>query len=103
MIPFLDLLGPDLSYWVTQFVLTVARLSFVIMLMPGIGERVIPAQVRVFAARFVGGDLRSWHHQLSEMPTQIAHRSGPVFASLLSLFLGIGLSIIIWVPPLPGR
>jgi flagellar biosynthetic protein FliR len=39
--------GPQLSAWIILFMLIVARLSFVIFLMPGIGDQTVPARVRV--------------------------------------------------------
>ena len=39
--------GPQLSAWIILFMLIVARLTFVIFLMPGIGDQTVPARVRV--------------------------------------------------------
>ena len=47
--------SPDmipLADWIAEYMIVVARLSFVIFLMPGIGEQVIPVQVR---ALLLGG------------------------------------------------
>ncbi|MEP1142605.1 MAG: flagellar biosynthetic protein FliR [Henriciella sp.] len=103
MIPLLDLLGPDLSFWVTQFMLTVARLSFVIILIPGIGEQMIPAQVRVYVllglAAAVSG-MGITNYALPESLTDL----GIVMVTelLLSLFLGIGLRVVIWTLNIAG-
>lgn len=103
MIPILDLLGPDLADWVGQFMLTVARLSFVIILIPGLGERVIPAQVRVLVLLALSAAISRLGITDYEMPTQTAAFMMVMFTEvLLSLFLGIGLRVIIWVLGIAG-
>ena len=97
MIAFLDLLGPDLSYWVTQFILTVARLSFVIILIPGIGEQMIPAQVRVYLLMGLSAAVSGLGITNYVLPDSLTDL-GIVLVTelLLSLFLGIGLRVVIW-------
>nr|WP_070960297.1 flagellar biosynthetic protein FliR [Hyphomonas sp. Mor2] len=103
MIPIIDLLGPDLADWVGQFMLTVARLSFVIILIPGIGERVIPAQVRVMVLLALSAAITGLGITNYEMPTQMADFALVMFTEIvLSLFLGIGLRVIIWVLGIAG-
>jgi len=103
MIPFIDLLGPDLSVWVGQFILTVARLSFVIMLIPGIGERVIPAQVRIMVLLALAAAISGIGITDYELPSRFADLGFIlVTETLLSLFLGIGLRVIIWVLSITG-
>jgi len=97
MIPYLDLLGPDLSFWVAQFMLTVARLSFVIILIPGIGEQVIPAQVRVYVLLGLSAAVSGLGITNYVLPDSLTSL-GVVLVTelLLSLFLGIGLRVVIW-------
>lgn len=103
MIPIINLLGPDLADWVGQFMLTVARLSFVIILIPGIGERVIPAQARVMVLLALSAAISGLGITDYEMPTRIADFMFVLFTeALLSLFLGIGLRLIIWVLGIAG-
>jgi flagellar biosynthetic protein FliR len=103
MIPIFDLLGPDLADWVGQFMLTVARLSFVIILIPGLGERVIPAQVRVLVLLALSAAISGLGITDYEMPTQTGAFMMVMFTEvLLSLFLGIGLRMIIWVLGIAG-
>ena len=103
MIPFLDLMGPDLSYWVTQFVLTVARLSFVIMLMPGIGENMIPMQVRLYLLLGLAAAVSGLGITNYPIPDSTTDLGLVVFTEvLLSLFLGIGLRVVIWALNIAG-
>ena len=95
--PFMDLLGPDLSHWVAQFVLTVARLSFVIALLPGIGEQVIPAQIRVYLLLGLSAAISGLGITNYVLPDSLTDIGIVVVTELLlSLFLGIGLRVVIW-------
>ena len=97
MIPLLDLLGPDLSYWVAQFMLTVARLSFVIILMPGIGEQMIPAQVRVYLLLGLSAAISGLGITDYTLPESLTDLGIVIVMELLlGLFLGIGLRVVIW-------
>lgn len=103
MIPIINLLGPDLADWVGQFMLTVARLSFVIILIPGLGERVIPAQVRIMILLALSAAISGLGITDYEMPTQTADFMFVMLTEvLLSLFLGIGLRVIVWVLGIAG-
>ncbi|MEL7540594.1 MAG: flagellar biosynthetic protein FliR, partial [Pseudomonadota bacterium] len=103
MMPFLDLLGPDLSYWVAQFVLTVARLSFVIALLPGIGEQMIPAQVRVYVLLGLSAAISGLGITNYVLPDSLTDLGVVVITELLlSLFLGIGLRVVIWTLNIAG-
>ena len=103
MIPFMDLLGPDLSYWVAQFILTVARLSFVIILIPGIGEQMIPAQVRVYLLLGLSAAISGLGITNYVLPDSLTDLGGVVVTELLlSLFLGIGLRVVVWVLNIAG-
>jgi len=97
MIPFLDLLGPDLSYWVAQFILTVARLSFVIILIPGIGEQMIPPQIRVYVLLGLSAAVSGLGITNYVLPESLTDLGVVIITELLlSLFLGIGLRVVIW-------
>ena len=103
MIPFLDLLGPDLTYWVTQFLLTMARLSFVVILIPGIGEQMIPAQVRVYLLLGLSAAISGLGITDYVLPDSLVDLGVVVVMELLlSLFLGIGLRVVIWALNIAG-
>ncbi|MHA7899781.1 MAG: flagellar biosynthetic protein FliR [Henriciella sp.] len=103
MIPFLDLLGPDLSYWVAQFIVTVARLSFVIVLIPGIGEQMIPAQVRVYLLLGLAAAISGLGITDYVLPDNLTDFGIVIVTELLlSLFLGIGLRVVIWTLNIAG-
>lgn len=103
MIPLIDLLGPDLSTWVGQFMLTVARLSFVIILMPGIGERVIPMQVRLYVLLGLSAAISGMGITNYEIPSRAVDLGLIMLTELLlGLFLGVGLRMIIWVLSIAG-
>ncbi len=51
-----ELSGP-LATWIALLMVVVARLSFVVFLMPGIGEQVIPTQVRLLVLLSLSGAL----------------------------------------------
>lgn len=101
--PVLDLLGPDLSYWVAQFVLTLARLSFVIALLPGIGEQMIPMQIRVYVLLGLSAAISGLGITNYVLPDTLTDLGLVVITELLlSLFLGIGLRVVIWVLNIAG-
>ncbi|MEO0606851.1 MAG: flagellar biosynthetic protein FliR [Pseudomonadota bacterium] len=103
MIPLIDLLGPDLTDWVGQFMLTLARLSFVIMLMPGIGERMIPTQVRIYVLLGLSAAISGLGINDYELPTRLVDLAIVLLTeTLLSLFLGVGLRVVIWVLSIAG-
>lgn len=103
MIPFLDLLGPDLSYWVAQFIVTLARLSFVIALIPGIGEQMIPAQVRVYLLLGLAAAISGLGITDYVLPDNLTDFGIVIVTELLlSLFLGIGLRVVIWTLNIAG-
>lgn len=103
MTPLIDLLGPDLSDWVGQFILTLSRLSFVIILIPGIGERVIPVQVRLLVLLGLSAAISGTGITAYEIPDQFTAFGLVIMTELLlSLFLGIGLRVIIWVLSIAG-
>jgi len=103
MMPLFDLLGPNLSEWVGQFMLTLARLSFVIMLMPGLGDRMIPAQVRLFVLLGLSAAISGIGITDYELPTNLIDLMVVLTVEVLfSLFLGIGLRVVIWVLSIAG-
>ena len=103
MIPFIDLLGPDLSYWVAQFVLTLARLSFVSALLPGIGEQMIPVQIRLFLLLGLSAAISGLGITNYVLPESLTDLGIVLITELLlSLFLGVGLRVVIWTLNIAG-
>lgn len=103
MIPLMDLLSTDLSNWVAQFILTLARLSFVIAFMPGIGERMIPAQMRVYLLLGLSAAISGMGITNYVLPDSLTDLGVLVIMELLlSLFLGIGLRVVVWVLNIAG-
>ena len=103
MIPLLDLLGPDLSTWVAQFILTIARLSFVVILIPGIGEQMIPAQVRVYLLLGLSAAISGMGITNYVLPESLTDLGIVVVTELLlGLFLGIGLRVVVWTLNIAG-
>lgn len=103
MIPFMDLLGPDLSTWVAQFLLTIARLSFVIIFIPGIGERMIPAQVRVYLLLGLSASISGIGITSYVVPDNLTDLGVLMVTELLlGLFLGIGLRVAVWALNIAG-
>lgn len=101
--PFVELFGPDLSYWVAQFILTVARLSFVIILIPGIGEQMIPAQVRIYVLLGLSAAISGLGITNYVLPDSLTDLGVIIITEiLLSLFLGIGLRVVIWTLNIAG-
>ncbi len=95
--------GPQLSAWIILFMLIVARLSFVIFLMPGIGDQTVPARVRVSlllgaATLFAMSGIVSAPSDIS-----IANFVGLVGAeTIIGLGLGLLLRTSIWILNMAG-
>ena len=98
--------SPDmipLADWIAEYMIVVARLSFVIFLMPGIGEQVIPVQVRALLLVALSAAVTA---------AGIIPSSGfstiPGFALILGteavigLMLGVGLRLAIWMLNIVG-
>jgi flagellar biosynthetic protein FliR len=92
-----------LGIWAADFLLVIARLSFIVFLIPGIGEQVIPARVRLvlllglaFALRSSGVVLGISFEPLSGY---LAALLGEVF---IGLMLGVSLRLTIWLLSIVG-
>ncbi len=96
-------LSDDLTAWIALFMTVVARLSFIIFFMPGIGEQVIPTRARAFL--LIGIALAM---------TTSGFITGPVSTDLTTLFgllvteifigfaLGVMLRATIWMMTIAG-
>ncbi len=95
--------GPALGAWVAQFGLIVARLSFVIFLMPGIGEQVVPARVRLFLLLGISAAIASSGSVAATRTSSV----DDFFLLLLNeitvgLVLGFSLRLVIWILSIAG-
>ena len=92
-----------LADWAAMFVLVIARLSPVIILMPGIGEQVIPVRVRLqilvgIAFVFTASGLVA-PVSFNPFGTYLALLLGE---ALFGILLGISLRVAIWVLAIAG-
>lgn len=96
-------LSAELTAWVALFMVIIARLGFVVFLMPGIGEQTVPMRVRgavmlAVAAAFAASGV---------IPRPQPEAFSSFFALLLSeavtgLFLGVMLRLSIWMLSIAG-
>lgn len=92
-----------LALWVAQYIVVVARLSFIIFFIPGIGEQVVPARIKLtflLALSFAFWGL-GIVGPVSIFPL-------PSFAAMIvgetaiGLFLGVSLRMTIWILSIVG-
>ena len=92
-----------LGDWAAQFMLIVARLSFVVMLMPGIGEQVVPMQLRLMLLLGIAVGFSSTGvvaaAAFSPLPDYLTLMLGEV---LIGFFLGVSLRCTIWLLSIVG-
>ncbi len=101
---FADVIAsPAFGAWVAQFGLIVARLSFIVFLMPGIGEQVVPARVRLLLLLGFSAALAS-----SGIVTQPPAATVNTYFLLLldetmiGVALGLSLRLVIWILSIAG-
>ncbi|KCZ52179.1 flagellar biosynthetic protein FliR [Hyphomonas pacifica] len=91
-------LGATLTAWITLYMLVVARLSFIVFLMPGIGEQTVPVRVRLalllsLATAFATSGLVSVPSGIS-----LGGYVGMLGAeSIIGFGLGVLLRLSIWI------
>ena len=96
-------LPDDLSAWIVLFMTIIARLSFIIFLMPGIGEQVIPARARAFL--LIGIALAMTTSGIFPAPkaSSLPDLSGLIVTEVFIGFaLGAMLRITIWMLTIAG-
>jgi len=99
----LAILAINLAPWIALFMMIIARLSFIMFLMPGIGEQVIPVRLRLFILLAVAAAFSTTG---TIAQPSLAPLSG--FAVLLlseialGFFLGVTLRLGIWVLSIAG-
>lgn len=93
----------ELTPWIALFMTVVARLSFIIFFLPGIGEQVVPVRVRAMLLVAVALALASSGFLAAPQTTDI----GALFTLLLSeiligFSLGVMLRLSIWMLTIAG-
>lgn len=84
--------GVDLTAWLSLLMLVVARLSFVIFLMPGIGEQVVPVRLRTLI--LLGASVAIAASGILAPPMNLSLGG---FTGLLvaEVFIGFGLGVLL--------
>lgn len=92
-----------LAGWAATFMIAIARLSFVVFLMPGIGEQVVPNQMKVLLLLGVAMAFTTSGAlpvaEFSPFPNYAALMAGEV---MVGLFLGASLRVCIWILNITG-
>lgn len=93
----------DLTAWAALFITVVARLSFIVFFMPGIGEQVIPVRIRLAVLFAISALLAS--HGIVTAPAVTP--LGDFFALLggeiaIGFFFGATLRLTIWMLNIAG-
>lgn len=96
-------LPDDLTAWIAMFMTIIARLSFIIFLMPGIGEQVIPARVRALVLIGIALAMAT----SGVFPAPQASSFPDLFALILTetfigFALGAMLRVTIWMLTIAG-
>lgn len=92
-----------LANWIAAFIIIISRFSIIIFFMPGIGEQVVPGNVRLLlligiATAFAGSDVIE-PVSFTPMPAFLVL----LFAELwISFMLGVSLRLVIWILSIVG-
>ncbi|MEH6695062.1 MAG: flagellar biosynthetic protein FliR [Hyphomonas sp.] len=96
------LAGP-LAGWLGLFMVVLARLSFVVFLMPGIGEQAIPVQMRVIVLLGVSMALASTGVVGIPVMSPFSGFVAILFSELtIGLCLGVTLRVTVWMLSIAG-
>ena len=96
-------LAAELTAWIALMMLIMARLSFVIFLMPGIGEQTVTVRVRIAVLLgFATALAASGIVQLPLAATPSAFAGILIVESLIGVFLGVLLRLAIWMLSIAG-
>jgi flagellar biosynthesis protein FliR len=92
-----------LAAWLTGYFAVLARLSFIVFLMPGLGEQVIPARVRVFVLIGLSAIMSSAGVIALPGEQTVSTLMGMIASELaIGLALGVMLRLAIWVLAICG-
>lgn len=101
MTVFADL--STLAPWVIEYILVIARLSFIVILLPGIGDDVVPVRVRLMlllglSFMFVSADIVAL-----PMPETLAgFLTALLGEAAVGVIIGIGLRMTVWILSITG-
>lgn len=96
-------LPEELTAWIALFMTIIARLSFIIFLMPGLGEQVVPTRVRAFV--LIGTALAMTSSGLFAEPvtTEFTGLFGLILTEVFIGFaLGVMLRLTVWMLMIAG-
>jgi flagellar biosynthetic protein FliR len=101
--PDVGLIPDALATWIALLLAIVARLSFVIFFMPGIGEQVVPVQTRVLILLAISGAF-SMTGFMTAPPTDSFASYAGVIATEVAIGFGLGvvLRVTIWTLNIAG-
>lgn len=99
-------LGPfaiELTPWIALFMTVVARLSFIVFFLPGIGEQVVPARVRALLLVAIAIALSSAGFLQAPSVTDLPGLFTLLFSEIMIGFsLGVLLRMSIWMLTIAG-
>lgn len=96
-------LPEELTSWIALFMTIVARLSFIIFLMPGIGEQVIPTRVRAFVLIGLALAMATSGQFTAPVTTDFTELFGLIVTEVFIGFaLGVMLRMTIWMLTIAG-
>jgi flagellar biosynthetic protein FliR len=96
-------LPDDLTAWIALFMTVLARLSFVIFFMPGIGEQVIPTRARVFVLIGVALAMTTSGFIQTPVTTEFTQLFGLLATeTFIGFALGAMLRLTVWMLTIAG-
>lgn len=103
MIADWQILANGLSDWVVAFMAVLARLSFIVFFLPGIGEQVIPVRVRLMVLLTLSAAIAS-NRMVEGLGEMLSEDLIALLASELTIgfLLGSMLRILIWMLTITG-
>ncbi len=92
-----------LAPWLAEFMLAVARLSFVVFLLPGVGEQVIPVQMRAMLLVALAAAFSATGILEAPPFTPFSGYFGVLLSEIaIGFFLGVSLRLAIWMLTIAG-
>lgn len=89
--------------WIMLFMIIVARLSFIMFFMPGIGEQVVPVQLRLFLLLAIAAAFSTLSNIAVRPVTLVADYAAMMVSEIiLGMFLGVSLRAGIWMLSIAG-
>ena len=101
--PDSGLLTAELTGWIALFMVIVARLGFVVFLMPGIGDQTVPMRVRISVLLAVAAAFAASGVVSVPASSDLTVLFSLILAeSIIGMFLGILLRLSIWMLSIAG-